>query len=216
MRTESIVPLAEEDIADAAQVLADALHDDPLQQYVLPDPEERARRAPAHFAALLRYGCLFGEVFTTEGRPRGVAIWQPPGAEVTPEKAVRSGLDRLSHFLGDEALLRLGRSLDYLERVHRRGLPLEQWYLMAVGVSPGCQRQGLGRALLQPILARTAGTGAACILDTAQPLVLDFYRRLGFRVFQESRDPDSGLRFWTLCRRPASPGGGEGADETEG
>src|SRR5437870_5293354 len=98
-----VAPLAEAQIEDAARALALAFQHDPLQSYVLPDPEERARRSPPHFATFLRYGHLFGEVYTTPGTPVGAAVWQPPGAEMTPERAVAAGLNRLSTQIGADS-----------------------------------------------------------------------------------------------------------------
>ena len=59
-----VVNLSESQIEDAGRALALAFQSDPLQTYVFPDARERAERSPGHFAALLRYGHLFGEVFT--------------------------------------------------------------------------------------------------------------------------------------------------------
>jgi hypothetical protein len=66
-----VVNLSESHIEDAGRTLALAFQADPLQAYVFPDSRERAERSPAHFAALLRYDHLFGEVFTTSGAPVG-------------------------------------------------------------------------------------------------------------------------------------------------
>jgi GNAT superfamily N-acetyltransferase len=198
-----VVPLAEAQLEEAARALALAFQDDPLQSYVLPDPEERALRSPGHFLTLLRFGHLFGEVYTTRGTPEGAAIWQPPGADVTPERAVSAGFDRLSTLIGADALQRLGKVLDYLEAVHRRDVPPEHWYLMVVGVAPPRQGQGVGRALLQPILDRADAARLPCYLDTAQARNVPLYQKLGFRVMVETVDPESGLRFWTFRRDPS-------------
>src|SRR5687768_16918128 len=103
MKGSDIVSLSEEDLGAAAQSLARAFQDDPLQAYVFPDPAERAERSPAHFLPLLRYGLLFGEVLTTRGKPLGAAVWLPPdGWQVTPERAAAAGFDDLPNILGEE------------------------------------------------------------------------------------------------------------------
>ena len=60
-------------IDDAAAVLARGFQDDSFQCYIIPDEEERWRLSPSIFAVLVRYGVLAGEVWTTEGKIRGVA-----------------------------------------------------------------------------------------------------------------------------------------------
>ena len=51
---------------------------DPLQTYVFPDAAERGQKSPAHFEAVLRYGCMFGEVFATQIM-EAVVVWLPSG-----------------------------------------------------------------------------------------------------------------------------------------
>ena len=56
--------------------------------YTLPDPRERAERAPGHFRLALEYGLAFGTVLTTSGVPLGAAVWLPPGEGIiTPARA---------------------------------------------------------------------------------------------------------------------------------
>jgi hypothetical protein len=74
MKNSNIVSLTEENLPAAADSLARAFHNDPLQSYVFSNENERAARSPAHFTPLLRYGMLFGEVLTTKGKPLGAAV----------------------------------------------------------------------------------------------------------------------------------------------
>lgn len=191
-------------ILSAAQTLTLALQDDPLFVYILPHPEERLQKLPGLFAANVRFSYLFGEVFTTSGDLEGVAVWQPPGVDITPERAVQAGYDQLGIILGKEAHRRLGRLLDYLSANHHPLLPSEHWYLTALGVIPERQRQGIGRALLEPVLSLADEAGVPCCLDTSLAQNLSFYENLGFRVLVESAEPESGIHFWTLCRSPNS------------
>ena len=197
------VPLQEQDLDAAAEALARAFFDDPLQRYVFPDPEERRARSPGHFRPLLAYGLRYGEVLTTPGRPLGAAVWLPPGAtDVTPERAAETGLDRLPDALGAAAAERFFGVLDHLVPYHASDAPEPHWYTMVVGVAPEAQGRGIGRALLAPVLARADDAGHPCYLETAQPDNVAFYERLGFRVLRDVVEPVSGLRAWTFRRDP--------------
>ena len=201
--THTIVPLREEDVPAAAQALARAFQDDPLQTYVFPDPAERAARSPAHFEPLLRYGLQFGEVLTTAGAPLGAAVWLGPTAwDVTPERAAASGLDKLPDILGVDAADRFFSVLGALDGPHREDVPADHWYVMVVGVAPEAQGRGLGRALLQPVMDRALAAGLPCYLETAQPDNVAFYEQLGFRKLLATVEPQSGLRVWTFRRDP--------------
>jgi GNAT superfamily N-acetyltransferase len=189
-------------IVAAARTLAIALHFDPLQVHVFPDPEERAQRSPAQFSALVREASAFGEVFATEDMT-GISAWLPPGHATTPEQASQSGFRQLPSLMGNEAFERFGGVLDYLSDAHGNGIPAEHWYLLVVGVIPEKRGRGYGRALLKPIIGQADAARVPICLDTAQPNVRPFYERLGFRPVIEAVDPGSGLRFWTYQRDPA-------------
>jgi GNAT superfamily N-acetyltransferase len=196
-----VVNLSEPQIEDAGRALALAFQADPLQSYALPDSRERAECSPAHFAALLRYGHLFGEVFTTSGAPVGAAVCLPPGAwEVTPERAAQAGLDQLPVLMGADAVERFNHVLAFLEPFHRRDVQSKHWYVMVVGVIPARHGQGFGRALLRPVLDRADAEGLPCYLETAQPGNVSFYQKLGFGVIADVVEPRSGLRLWTFRR----------------
>jgi ribosomal protein S18 acetylase RimI-like enzyme len=203
MARTSIVPLHAGDLRAAAEALARAFQDDPLQTYVFPDPAERAARSPAHFAPLLRYGLKFGEVLTTAGAPAGAAVWLGPNAwEVTPDRAAAAGLDELPTVLGAAAAERFFSVLGAVDVHHHRDVPAAHWYVMVVGVEPEAQGSGVGRALLQPIMDRAEAAGQPCYLETAQPDNVAFYEHLGFRRLVEMVEQQSGLRLWTFRRDP--------------
>jgi GNAT superfamily N-acetyltransferase len=189
------------DLEATAAALARAFQDDPLQTYILPDAEERARRSPAHFASILRYGLLFGEVFAAPGRARGAAVVLPPdGWEITPERAAAAGFDQWPITLGAVAAERFSSALSVLEPLHHRDVPRAHWYVLLLGVAPDAQGTGLGRALLQPVFDRATAAGQPCYLETAQPKNVGFYEHLGFRVVVDMVEPTSGLRLWTFRR----------------
>ena len=133
----------------------------------------------------------------------GVSTWQPPGVHVTPERADRSGYGQLRQIMGDDAFETFGRVLDYLSDVHGKGLPEAYWYLSMLGVVPDRQGCGIGRALIEPIIYRADTAGMPICLETAQPRVATFFRRLGFRQVIETVDAGSGVRFWTYQRDSA-------------
>ncbi len=197
-----VIRLAEARIAPAGEVLARAFFDDPLMVYTLPDPADRTRLLPWHFRALLRYGVLFGEVYTT-GASAVAAIWlTPDDRDVTPDRFERAGLHELPNVLGARPWSRFMQVIDQLGQLHVRAIPGRHWYLMVLGVEPAGQRRGLGGALLGTVLARADADGLPCYLETLNPANVDFYRRRDFDVVVDDVEPASGLHFWTLRRDP--------------
>ncbi len=194
-----IVSLERRHLPAAAAALARAFQDDPLQSWTFPDPDERAERSPAHFAPLLEYGLQFGHVLTTDGVPKGASVWLPPGATtVTDERAAAAGLDTLPDVLGAEAAERFFSVLGAIDPFHKTDVPPAHWYLFVLGVEPGAQGLGLGRALTEPIVDRARRDGVPCYLETSAPRNVGFYQHLGFRVIRDVVDDRSGLRLWTF------------------
>jgi len=200
MTRRLVVHLPESRMDEAAEALAAAFMNDPLQSYTFPDAGDRARLSPPHFKALLRYGLAAGEVLTSAEPGGGAAVLLPPDAQPTDEMFVASGLSRLGDLLGEDPASRFSRVIDFVEPMHREAMPEPHWYVMVVGVAPAFQGQGLGRALLQPMLDRADAQPVPCYLETTQPKNVTFYQRLGFRVLREVVEPVSGIRIWTFRR----------------
>src|SRR4030042_2003645 len=96
---------------------------------------------------------------------------------------------------GRAAFGRLMSSLSYYERLHERDVPPHHWYLSTLGVDPPRQGQGIGGALLQPVLARADAEGLFCFVETEKEENVRFYRRHGFEVAAEHDLPSGGPPF---------------------
>jgi GNAT superfamily N-acetyltransferase len=200
MQTPEVVPLREADLPLAAAALTRAFYNDTLQIYALPDPIERQERSAALFRAAMRYGLLFGEVFTTPA-VEGVAIWIGPDAwDITEERAAAAGFDLLPIEMGVDATARFFSAIGTLDPYHRRDVRPDHWWVMVLGVAPEAQGKGIARALLEPVMHRADAAGQPCYLETANPANIQFYERMGFQRIAEVDVPGSGLRFWTFRR----------------
>jgi GNAT superfamily N-acetyltransferase len=205
MNPANVVRLDEGLIDEAGAALGRAFFDDALAVHFLPDPNERSRLLPWHASTTVRYGHLFGEVWTTAERVYGAAVWWPPDAgAMTPERLERAGMDRAPEVLGAEAWARFTSVLEYLDPLHADAVPGRHWYLMLAGVEPARQRQGVGSALLAPVLGRADLERLPCYLETFEPPNVLFYQQVGFEVVVSDIEPRSGLRFWTMRRDPRS------------
>jgi GNAT superfamily N-acetyltransferase len=78
-------------------------------------------------------------------------------------------------------------------------------YLYTIAVAPGRQGLGLGRRLLEWVIARAAARRMPVLLDTMSPANLPFYAHFGFQVIGEY-PLARGYRAWVLGR-DAEPAG---------
>jgi ribosomal protein S18 acetylase RimI-like enzyme len=194
----TIHSLSEENIKAASQSLSRAFMNDPLQKYVFPDADERSQKSPAHFEAILRYGYLFGEVYTTQNM-EGAVVWLPPGnTDITPDKAEKGGLGDIPALLGEDAAARFFSVMDFLDPFHKTDAAEPHWYTMVIGVDPAFCGLGYGKALMQHVMAKAQNHQSSMYLETAQPSNIPFYTNLGFKVHRELTEPESKLPLWTF------------------
>jgi GNAT superfamily N-acetyltransferase len=202
-RNNKVTLIPDSQISSAGMVLAEAFFADPLNQYVFPDPGERRRVLSWYFAASVREGALLQSVYVTGEPIKGVAVWTPPGfRERTPERAKHSGLDQMQRQFGPQAYQRFTSVINHLALFSSQAIPPAHWYLSLIGVSPSCQGQGIGGALLAPVLQRADDEGAFCALETFEEKNLSFYHHHGFQVVVTAIEPRRQLRFWEMRRSP--------------
>jgi GNAT superfamily N-acetyltransferase len=187
----------------AGEVLGRAFFDDPLWSWVLPDPERRRSALGAFMAIGVRYGHAHGAVHVTAPAVEGCAVWLRPGdSDFVPERGATLGLADAPRLLGTDGLERFGRTMAHLGELHHELAPDDHWYLMILGVEPVRQGQGLGGALLQPVLREADAAGRRCYLETQKAGNVPFYRAHGFAVLRETDIPGDGPHLWLMTRPP--------------
>jgi ribosomal protein S18 acetylase RimI-like enzyme len=138
------------------------------------------------------------EVWTSPGLA-SAALWAPPGRwRTTPQE----DLSLARALLHPRLLARLPlvvRGLLDLERRHPREPP--HWYLAFLGTDPQAQGQGLGSAVIGPVLAQCDADGVAAYLESSKERNIAFYARHGFRVSAELHLP-RGPTLWAMWRDP--------------
>ena len=151
--------------------------------------EKRLRRG---FDLILRHAIVpYAELWVTDDCA-AAAIWTPPNADARLGAAFRAIAAELDEVAGDRAAAN-----DAAEaQVARLRPAAPYWYLASVGTRPERQREGLGGAVLAPVLAR----GERAYLETSAEDNLRFYERLGFAVVAETVIDGGGPPVWGMLR----------------
>lgn len=187
-------------------MLARAFLDDPFYEALLPDEAGRPKKLAWFMDGMLRYGLLYGHVYTTP-EVEGVACWFPPGhTSPAARDILRSGLYALPLHLGFGTYRRLTDFMNYTSAMRTRWVPEPHWYLLLLGVDHPFRGQGLAGRLLHPVLERASREGLACYLETEKEKNLSFYARHGFCLAEAGREPRHGVRTWGLLRTPTASG----------
>ena len=191
-----------DEIPDLAAVLARAFAHDPFYAWMAGDAPERNQRMRDGWSGILRYGSAHMEQTYTTDDHAGVAIWLPPGHRGTSVIDSLRQMPALARLAGWGRLRKIGDAMAALEEHRRRHAPSPHFYLSALGVEPDRQGEGVGTALVRPVLDRCDRDRTVAYLETAVARNVLLYERLGFDVVEEIDLPGTDIHGWLMLREP--------------
>lgn len=176
--------------------LASAFDEDPVFRWMVPADRRRRMRLWRFFRIELEQIVLpEGEAWTTAGL-HGAALCLPPERwRFPPRVALLQGRPYARVFGA-----RLGRALAMLTLIERRHYRPAHLYIPYIGVAPERQGNGLGTALLEPVLERCDRQGLPAYLEATSERNAALYARLGFERMEELRVLGS-PPVWPMLRR---------------
>ncbi len=198
-------PLSPAKLREASVTLAAAFYDDPAARFLLPQAGARSRWLRLIHEASLRLVLPEGHVYAVAGESvEGAVGLVPPGRYPLPSGRFFRYLAGLVWRLpsGGFPLGRVVRALQAQRLIDRLHVRQPHWYVSVLGVHPDRQGLGLGRALLDPALARADRDRLPAYLETAKESNLSFYRHFGFEVVHQVNIPGGGPPIWTMLREP--------------
>jgi ribosomal protein S18 acetylase RimI-like enzyme len=189
------------DAKKIAAVIAEAMRDDPLNNYFFTRSERKIELFCLLFQLLVAYGIRQGNLLATSDRYEGFAYWQTPADGPWRGSAglLWGGL-RLLGKAGLPALRRMYRASIFGYRLRKRLLPGPHWYLGLLAVAPERQGRGHASSLLRPVLERIQREGLPCYLETHKQVNVSLYEHFGFRVVERVEVPESGLLQWCMVK----------------
>jgi GNAT superfamily N-acetyltransferase len=194
------------EIGELAGVLSRAFARDPFYAYLAGDASERGQRMRDGWTGILRLTSDgLSTTYTTDDLA-GVALWHPPGYGGAGFIASLRLLPSVARLAGGFRRLReISRAIEALEERRRHHVPAPHYYLSALGVEPDRQGEGIGTALMQPVLERADRERQPAYLETATGRNVLLYERQGFTVVEELTLPGTDVHGW-LMRRSPRPG----------
>jgi len=193
-------PATLDDVELLARIAAAGFYDDPVLSWAFRDGARRLDQLTFVFTGLVHD--MLPERGTVHlAGDACAAFWREPGFEHG-----RTASDRVQDVVEDEdderpppfapdELARLGILGEAMMASH----PHEpHWYLNVVSTIPERQGQGLGTAVLQPVLERCDAEGTRAYLESTNPRNLTLYRKQGFVEAGEIKLPDgpSLIQMW--------------------
>lgn len=186
----------ESDREALVRLLDEAFMDDPVSSWVFPDREHRRRVHGTFLGVFLDVALREGRVDVIEDES-AAALWLqvpagPPEEEDDTPVRMRETADPDNERA--ELIGRLTGEVHPHDRAHA--------YLLLIAVSPERQGEGLGTALIEPVLERCDRDGVPAYLEASSARSSKLYERLGFAFTGRTVDLPDGPHMWPMWREP--------------
>jgi ribosomal protein S18 acetylase RimI-like enzyme len=199
----ALIRLPGADTGQAGAMLSRAFFHDPKMTHLIPEIAARKDRSHHLFEFELRYGMIYGEVYTTSSALEGVAVWLPSDkSEITLWRAFLAGGLGLQRHLGKEIMNRLMAFSTAVDDLHKKHLFSPHCYLFFIGVDPSYQGKGYAARLLRPMLERLDREQIPCYLNTQNEENVRLYEHFGFKVIDKVTIPGSDILHTAMQRNP--------------
>ncbi len=156
----------------ALSSLARAFEHDLPCRWLYPEEDQYAHSFPIFAKAFGGAAIDQGTALATRDFS-GMALWMPPG--VGPNEEALAELIEKS--VADSRKVDVFALFAEMDRVH----PIEpHWYLPLIGVKPARQGNGIGTALLRPVLEECDRSNLPAYLEATSARSIPLYQRYGF------------------------------------
>jgi len=188
------------DVPEVTRAMARAFFDDPVVgHWCLADESRRMSRLERVFELFLHRVYLPHDECYTTGQLAGGAFWLPPGTWKLGFLAQLRLVARMAPITG-RSTPRIVRVLNFLESKHPHQ---PHHYLQFLGIAPESQGQGIGSALLRPVLQRCDDERVPAYLEATCERNCALYQRHGFELTEKVALPGGGPPIWRMWREPS-------------
>jgi Acetyltransferase (GNAT) family len=198
-----VVRLEPSKLAQACQVLVHAFHSDPIfNHFDASNQPSRFNSLQWFSRAILTYSQPYCHIYTTPEPMWGVVAWHPPGQPSFNLRSLLRSLPSSSSQIELDKFWEFLSLLFMLEDYRKQQMPCLHWHLGILGVIPKFQRQGIGSALLQPVLQQADGEGLPCYVEVTNQRAIGFYQHHGFEPLKMIQFAQDAPCLWTMKRQP--------------
>jgi ribosomal protein S18 acetylase RimI-like enzyme len=199
-----IIKLDPRQIHRASEVLAASFFDYPMFTFYFPDPQRRTRYLPWYFKNILNTALRYGEIYTTPEVSGVIFTLHPGHTKISIWEYIQCGFLLTAFKLGFRNYL---KSMECEEFVGTTQMALMKnrphYYLWGLAVDPRKKVQGIGSALMQPVLAQANVQKMPIYLETHDEKNVRYYQKHGFELLYTTRIPKYELPIWCMMREPA-------------
>jgi len=133
------------------------------------------------FAALAKHVYAprgFCQIYEENGEGQAATMWMMPGGKV--KESFAGLLSLMKIFMLDDGIAGMKRGLATGNAMEAQHPKEPHIYLFTVGVKGSARGRGLGRQMIEPVLAACDKTGTMAYLENSNPANEGVYNSLGF------------------------------------
>ena len=191
--------IQEYDLKRVGEMVGGTFADDTAVKYLLGDVSEKTRSRYCQTT----YRSMFGDaiMISTDAAIDNLIVLCPPGYRGIPTmRFLRSG--GLATVVG-RGVGAMKRSIAFEKNavaVRNRYSDDNTWYLMTFAVRAGKTHQGLGSAILRPVLEWMDKNHYSVYLETDKAVNVEMYEHFGFQVVDICMVPGSQIKQYGMLR----------------
>ena len=190
-------------IEACTKIFADLFSDEPMYQYIFPDP--KTRKEYLTWCAFRKFKVMqnYSRAFLTEGEVHGYSWWIPstqnPGASIL--QFLMAGFAMAPFKMGPGAFKRMIACSDHEKQFLKGVLNTPHWVLDVIATSSTVQRQGLGGKLLSPGFEEADRMKLPVYVLTHNPRNVGFYEKYGFKLDRTEKMAGTDLTAYGLRKQ---------------
>ena len=191
--------IQEYDLKRVGEMVGGTFADDTAVKYLLGDVSEKTRSRYCQTT----YRSMFGDaiMISTDAAIDNLIVLCPPGYRGIPTmRFLRSGGLATVFGLGLGAMKRSIAFEKNAVAVRNRYSDDKTWYLMTFAVRAGKTHQGLGSAILRPVLEWMDKNHYSVYLETDKAVNVEMYEHFGFQVVDICMVPGSQIKQYGMLR----------------
>lgn len=191
--------IQEYDLKRVGEMVGGTFADDTAVKYLFGDVSEKTRNRYCQTT----YRSMFGDaiMISTDAAIDNLIVLCPPGYRGIPTmRFLRSGGLATVFGLGLGAMKRSIAFEKNAVAVRNRYSDDKTWYLMTFAVRVGKTHQGLGSAILRPVLEWMDKNHYSVYLETDKAVNVEMYEHFGFQVVDICMVPGSQIKQYGMLR----------------
>ena len=191
--------IQQSDLNRVGEMVGGTFADDASLQHLLGDVSEKARSRYCQTT----YRSMFGDaiMISTDAAIDNLIVLCPPGYRGIPTmRFMRNGGLITACSVGLGAIKRSIAFEKNAVAVRNRYSDDKTWYLMTFAVRAGKTHQGLGSAILRPILEWMDKNHYSVYLETDKAVNVEMYEHFGFQVVDICMVPGSQIKQYGMLR----------------